>query len=324
MHKIKHKNKKKLVAKNILLCIIKYRSGNSARFNFHLFGAVNMKNLCLHCGANEIDFNDPILQRIPESKGDRHAPIPHKDYLDMLISAITNNGLMVSNQAIAATKDGDRMFGLLQVADAGIDSFITEDGQYVDREFKRDEFSTIIGIRASHDKSISAGLVCGSGVFVCDNLMFNGEIKFGTKQTLKLLDRLPMLIDHSINLIKMQRINDNERMDKYQSVELTQTQAHDAMIRLLRVGAINTKTINNVITEWDTPSYDEFAERQDLYRMLMAVTENYKPRTAKEGETPRTNLHNMTAPSIKAIKCLDEIAGLTVEPLPEVKELMAA
>jgi len=34
-----------------------------------------------------------------------------------------------------------------------------------------------IGIRNSYDKSMSSGLVVGSTVIVCDNLMFVGDIK---------------------------------------------------------------------------------------------------------------------------------------------------
>ena len=43
--------------------------------------------------------------------------------------------------------------------------------------------STIMGLRNSHDMSISAGVCLGDAPFVCSNLCFNNEYKFHAKHT---------------------------------------------------------------------------------------------------------------------------------------------
>ena len=56
------------------------------------------------------------------------------------------------------------------------------------------DYNTVIGLRNSHDKVISAGVACGSGVFVCDNLCFSGEVKLARKHTANILTDLPHLV----------------------------------------------------------------------------------------------------------------------------------
>jgi hypothetical protein len=40
-----------------------------------------------------------------------------------------------------------------------------------------------VGLRNSHDRGYPAGLVAGTGVFICENLSFCGEVEIGRKHT---------------------------------------------------------------------------------------------------------------------------------------------
>ena len=60
-------------------------------------------------------------------------------------------GLRVVTESHGLTHDGERYFGLLQVANGHDDS----------------DFGLVVGVRNSHDKRFPAALVVGASVFVC-------------------------------------------------------------------------------------------------------------------------------------------------------------
>ena len=117
-----------------------------------------MLNLCLHCGAHEVDRNE-IAQAPTPGRTRTWVPIPHHTLLDQVEHTLAGNGFNVVNQAHSLWGDGNRYFGLLQI------STCSQDGDY----------SLVVGLRNSHDKSFPAGLVLGASVFVCDNMSFSGE-----------------------------------------------------------------------------------------------------------------------------------------------------
>jgi hypothetical protein len=81
--------------------------------------------------------------------------------LRAVLDCVAANHMTVVNEAHGLTKDGNRYFGLIQVANG----------------HNADDFGLVIGLRNSHDKMIPAGLVLGASVFVCDNLSFSGEVR---------------------------------------------------------------------------------------------------------------------------------------------------
>lgn len=263
-----------------------------------------MNNLFLHCGANRVDEFDNTMTMHPESMGTQHAPIAHSTFLDVVKTSLDEHSLSVTDQAFGTLADGSRFFGLLEVAKKG-ESYIRTDETEI-ANVPRDRFSTMIGLRASHDKSISAGLIAGSRVFVCDNLAFSGEVKIATKQTTKLLDRLPELVYSAVGKISLQSVKQADRVQAYQEKELSNKVADAAMTQLVRIGAINPSQIGAVIDQWDTPRFEQFAERRDVWRLYNAVTECYKPAS----ETSNTTLVQMTPRSIKLTGFMDTLSNL--------------
>ena len=114
-------------------------------------------NLILHCGAAEVPRK--ALASVPTPRPtDTWQPIPHETYVHRIEQALPDYGLSVVQEAHAITHDGTRYFGLVQVQN-GCSS---------------PDYTWVLGLRNSHDKSLPAGLVAGSQVFVCDNLAFSG------------------------------------------------------------------------------------------------------------------------------------------------------
>src|ERR1051325_4376057 len=86
-----------------------------------------------------------------------HHPVPHHQIVEALIETLGFRHISVVRQEYAATSDGAKMFGVLDL----------------DYEFTGCRFS--IGVRNSNDKSMRLAMTVGYRVFVCDNMAFNGD-----------------------------------------------------------------------------------------------------------------------------------------------------
>lgn len=250
-----------------------------------------MLNLILHCGAQRVDRDSDVLKFIPESMGPRHQPIPHIELIESVENSLRSYGLTIVQEQFGSLKDGSRFFGLLEI-----------NGKQTENDY-----TTVIGLRGSHDQSIAAGIVAGSGVFVCDNLCFSGEVKIGTKQTTNIMERLPELVDQAVNgvgrLIEMQ----HERFGAYKRAVLPKRVGDAAIIEMVRREAIPSSKVAQIVKEWDHPSHEEFAQDGfTAWRLHNAVTESYKP-----AEGGNTYMGVLPKRSQVLTEFCDELAGIS-------------
>lgn len=204
-----------------------------------------MTNLMLHCGANKAEREQVIDTATPEPK-DRWHPIPHIKLIEQVEASLTEKNLRVVNQSHALTKDGDRYFGLLEVANC--------------RENNADH-AWIVGLRNSHDKAFSAGLAIGAQVFVCDNLSFSGEITIARKHTGNILRDLPGLTTRAIGQLSNRWHTQQQRFDAYKDRELGRAEVNDLVVQAMRSGVIGCTAVPKVLDEYETPRHDEFKDR---------------------------------------------------------------
>lgn len=215
----------------------------------------------LHCGANNVEFGQVKRVKTPKPT-DTWFPIPHEALYDRVTEALETLNLKIVEQAHALTKGGDRYFGLLRVQNC------RPAGQ---------DFGYVLGLRNSHDKAFTASIAVGSHVFVCDNLAFSGEITIARKHTRHIEDDLPKLTGNAIGLLNQKWTVMEDRYKGYKAAQLTDVQAHDAIIRALDVEATTTRQIPTVITEWRTPRHKEFEENgKSAWRLFNAFTEGAK------------------------------------------------
>ena len=225
-------------------------------------------NLMTMCGSMKVNRDQIDNAELPEATK-THCPIPHGTLLEHVDANLECTGLAVINEAHAVSEDGQRYFGMLQVADK------------MDEEL---DFSTIVGLRNSHDKKFPAGIVVGSGVFVCDNLMFTGEIKVTRKHTSQILEHLPDMIYDAVGKVANVQGAQRERIKAYQEYELCDSEAHDIVVRALDEGAITSTKIPNVLAEWRDPRHQEFRDcGRTMWRLMNAFTEIMKPNESGHG-----------------------------------------
>jgi hypothetical protein len=136
-----------------------------------------------------------------------HVPVPHSTLLDLVDLELHHKGIEVVESEHVLDNGGNRYFGLFALKS-------TDGLQH-----------TLLGLRNSHDQSVSASIVCGSRVFVCSNLMFDGEIKLGLRHTLNIESKLPNMMDdaisRAINITSFQK----DRLDGYRTTKITDDQA---------------------------------------------------------------------------------------------------
>lgn len=214
-------------------------------------------NLILHCGAGKVEREVIPTVATPEHT-DTWYPIPHMDFITQVESALTAANMRIVSQAHSLTKEGNRYFGLLQISNC---------------QSTGDDYSYVLGMRNSHDKSFPAGLVVGSQVFVCDNLAFSGEIRIARKHTRYIMDDLPKLTANAVGMLAEKWTLMGDRIARYKTTEISDRDAHDFVVRSLDVGATTLQQVPAIIKEWREPRHPEFAAAKTAWRLFNAFTE---------------------------------------------------
>lgn len=245
----------------------------------------NRLNLMLHCGAASATREEIEACPTPEATA-THVPIPHSRLLDLVEERLPSYGFEVVQQAHGLHADGSRYFGMFQVAPV-----IGGDGD--DSTKLAEDYAIVFGLRNSHDQSFAAGLACGSGVFVCDNLSFSAEIVVGRRHTVHIERDLPLLVSNAVGKLVGARVHQDERFDAYKTTELTDAQADHIVCDAFRAGAIGKTAIAEVLKQWDTPAHPEFADRT-AWSLFNGFTEVYKGGNRKSRALSITNMGNRT------------------------------
>lgn len=245
-------------------------------------------NLMTMCGAQRIP-KGKLLDLITPQSTKTWAPLAHNVLVDCVIRKMEHHNLRVASEAHSVSQDTMRYFGLLEI----------------ESEDSNEDFRTVVGLRNSNDKKFPVGIVVGSGVLVCDNLCFSGEIKVTRKHTPNMFEQLPFLVDKAVEMIRPTREIQANRIKTYRQTELSVSQANDMVIKAFDWDIIPSSKIGPVLKEYRAPRHAEF--RQDgftAWRMMNSFTEIMKPRG--QGE----DLQNLPAKTVKLHNLLDIACGV--------------
>lgn len=219
-------------------------------------------NLVLHTGGATVDRHRLDTAFTPPAT-DTWFPIPHTLLVETVVDQLQSNGLQVVEQVHALARDDQRYFGLLQVRNG----------------HNPDDYGLVLGLRNSHDQSFPAALVVGSGVFVCDNLAFSGEIKIGRRHTRYIERDLPSLVNVALGRLSALRRSQDIRIAAYKTTELSAELSDHIILNAFRSGLINTQRIPLVVKEYKAPRHPEFAKDGfTAWRLFNAFTEALKGR----------------------------------------------
>jgi hypothetical protein len=148
-----------------------------------------MPNLILHAGGRNATVEEVEAVPIPQATR-TYGVIPHGSYRQLLRDRMPEYGLYVEKEELALSNKGQRMFGLLLL------------------KGEKPDYQLALGYRNSYDRSMVAGLVVGTRVFICDNLAFSGEKQMKVRHTLHATENLergvPQLLGSIQSVIEWQ------------------------------------------------------------------------------------------------------------------------
>ena len=231
-------------------------------------------NLMLHCNAKDTTWENLCNVRTPE-RTKTHHPVPHHVLFSMVKDQMVSQGFRITDMQHGITHDGSRYFGVMQLK-----SFT--------------DWAPIVGLRNSHDKSITADICFGTSVFVCDNMAFYGDLfSLSRKHTSKIDNDLPERIKAAVAMTDKHTERMKITIDHYKDRYINNKVAHDIIVRALDEGAIVARHIPHVLEEWRNPRHDEFKKR-NAWSLFNAFTETMKSANRIQSHVSRTSrLHRV-------------------------------
>jgi len=208
--------------------------------------------LVLHTGA-EPATRQEIADVVTPDPLNKWFPIPHATLITRAESALAAVNLEVTKETHGLWKDGLRYFGVLEL------------------KSNQSDYSTIVGLRNSHDRSFSAGLACGSHVLCCDNLSFTGEIVIGRKHTTNILADLERLVMEAVGRLTEIKVQQETRIRAYKLHKVSNKAADHLIMQGFRSKVINVQRIAKVNQAWYEPEHDEFKPR-NVWSLFNAFT----------------------------------------------------
>ncbi|HEY2382361.1 MAG TPA: DUF932 domain-containing protein [Terriglobia bacterium] len=213
--------------------------------------------LIAHCGTEKMSRE--ILRQLPVPEGSgTFKPIPHHEVVDALIETLGFRKIAVVRDEYAASKDGMRMFGVMDL----------ESG------FEGCRFS--IGIRNANDKSMRLALTVGYRVFVCDNLAFQGDF---TPVLAKHSKNFNVLDSLAIGVDRIQRNFDplSQQVARWRDSQITDDDAKLVIYRAFIEGELEIPRhlAKDVHRNYFEPDRPEFASRS-MWSLSNAFTSSLK------------------------------------------------
>ena len=221
------------------------------------------QGMMLHCGGELVSRREVNALAAPAATETWH-PLAYGEILNRVEDQLLGSGFRITETpAHALSHNGNRYFGVYNV---GLRSASDEE---------KDDYSWVLGVRQSYDKTFPVTMVAGSRVFVCDNLAFSGEIKFTRKNTKNVKDSVRSLIARSIGQLHDKFADLDTRIEAYKNTDLTDDQAAGLIIRSVETKALPGSKIMEVADEWKSPSHEDF-EPRTAWSLFNAFTEVYK------------------------------------------------
>ena len=183
-------------------------------------------------------------------------PVPHMDVIDAVTEAVKAKNWQILDEQYGLAREGQRMFGVMRINNSS-----------------SPEWSRCIGIRNSHDQSLSVGLAAGISVMCCSNLAFGGAMVLKRRHTSRI--ELNGLVVTAIEELELEFLNLETVSEDLKLHEVNADEARAVIVRAAEVNAINSCDIVPIFREFRKPSHEEFAE-PTRWSLLNAFTEHAK------------------------------------------------
>ena len=197
------------------------------------------------------------IANVPTPVGtDSWHPVAHADVIDAVSEVVKVKNWQILDEQYGLAREGQRMFGVMRI-----------------NKSSSPEWSRCIGIRNSHDQSLSVGLAAGISVMCCSNLAFGGTMVLKRRHTSRI--ELGDLVVEAVEELEMEFLNLETVSEDLKLHEVRADEARAVIVRAAEVGAVNSCDIVPVFREFQHPCHEEFAE-PTRWSLLNAFTEHAK------------------------------------------------
>ena len=224
----------------------------------------------------------------PETRS--HIPLPHGEFLDMVHGTLDRYNWEIASQNFAQEPgkldvhgdvvkyDSANMFGVHRINRPDVAT--------------GEDYNLAIGIRNSHDKSMSAGMVAGLVVMVCTNLDFMGTFSTRHKHSVNVRRTLPLRLDELAGQVDVAHTDHRALVESYKQTELPDTVTHDLLVRLADIGAFPWAYAPKILKEYRNPRHEEF-ESRTMWAFNNATTEILKDRNIRDLPGSMSRFHRL-------------------------------
>jgi hypothetical protein len=224
-----------------------------------------MTQLLVHSGGWEATKADLASVPVPEATSS-YVPVPYGRFVEEVELHVPRFGLRITSEAFALGRDGNQMFGVLTCTNG----------------HGRDDFALAIGLRNSYDRSLSAELLAGTRVFVCDNLAFSGESKASRKHTVNVFRDLPDMIYRMLSQVRTLQERTVAEIASMKAWQLENRDADHLMVEAIRSNALPASHLPRVLERWEKPVQPELFGGRNAWLLFNAFTEVLKTRSPRQ------------------------------------------
>lgn len=237
--------------------------------------------LLTQCGSRRCSLEQ--LLTIPEpEKTKSYTPLNHYDFAVNILTIASEllKGYRFDGDSYALSSDGQKMFGVITYRKIN--------------PGPNEELKVAIGIRNSYNKTMSAGLVLGSTVLVCDNLVFSGDIKVMRKHQGE--DMHEDLHDQIVTAIYKSQHNFHQISQDVEAMKnrtMNQKEKYEYLGLLTGEGILSPTQSSAAYKELWNPSHEEF-DVDTLWAGYNCATEALKSSPVHQIIQRHSGLHKLT------------------------------
>jgi hypothetical protein len=202
-------------------------------------------------------INREELQTIhtPEATA-THRPIAHHTVIDGIEEALSYRHISIVASQFAVSKDGQKMFGLLEV----------------NQDWEGIRYA--IACRNAHDKSMRLSLVAGYRVMICSNMAISGEFRPAMAKHSKHVN-FEEVITIAIDRVQRHFKPMQQQIQQWKDTELSDDQARLVLYKMFVEGEFPKRMLPDVHKHYFQPQYEAF-EPRNLWSLSNALTSAVK------------------------------------------------
>lgn len=220
------------------------------------------KELILHNGCERVTREELKAVKTPK-KTDSWVPVNHYNCIGLIAEEVERQGMKIIKEEYGLNSTGSKMFGVMRFAPDG-----------------NPEYSRALGIRNSHDRTLSLSIVAGVNVFVCDNLAFGGSQTIARRHTAGM--DIDKLIPEAFEKLNHKFIRLEKDIGKLKLEIISVDDARILTCISAELGYIRPADVVNIVGEFKEPRHEEFSEpsKWSLYNSFTEIAKKYSPAKA--------------------------------------------